>query len=1052
MRRKQVPMKRCIVAVMFFVLVYAAVCYPIDVEPYTYRQDFETYEICAWSGYPPIQDTAFEIPFIHPGKVVPTDEGTVMRKIIWPEWNKPHLTGVVKKLNMRLDRQSRIRFRYYIKTTIKPSWLGIDLPLENGDRIRSQFPAPETNTWIHVDVGIADILSHAGRTPADFLDISALAVTVRFEGGDTDIPICLGFDDFIISGYRAVTFKYSEPKTETLAEWEPAIALKHYRHDDNLVIEGSFLPSEPDRITASIASFDKPEKVNKTFKLKKDSDLWTTGEPVKLEAKNFPAGMYEVTLTGQKKKETIAGSKFTFIVLDDNLYSGHPRLWFDSNGKEEFLRRLRSEKFDAVLKDIRKQTETNKTSLPKPDIQYDLNYFPDDCDTRGVLQTLFVWWRRIGNLSNNAFLHALLYLAEGKTDDLSYAKTVLLNMSGWPTWQHPWFLNKGHHTYYPVGYTGRDLALTYDFIHDELTSSERKLVQDALIRKNVIPAYETYVLNNMVTCQESNWVPRITGGALMCMLSVIGDIEDTSTLEPYLSGMLYKHKAVHDDAFGRDGAYGEGFSYYGATVEAYARTQPSVERCLGIDISRNLHRSYNEILWASDFDQDRYFTFGDSHGEGSPTGLTTFAWLIEKYRDPHIAWLYDRYVKTPGFMDVLYDTSDVPRERPSGLKGAKWFRDVGTVVFRSGDEIGPFVLTFRCGPFANHQHLDQGTFDLADRGEFLVTEQGYSAYYTDTYYQSHIVQPISHNCILIDSNPQSQRTGDHGKYAPGMHDHAKIISLVNGDDLAFAQGELGPVYLGNVRSLTRGMLYIHPRTVLVIDKLETEGGEASMDVLFHGPKHKDMTFGADNTFTILSGNTQLTGTVVLPSETTISLAHDPVKLAMFTDDPIEPLGRVTVTTESMNGKALTATVLSTEDVVENVVRSNHSVFLELDGAKVLLNKSDETVENKGLTTNGRIVAVSDNGAVLMAGGTTCGMDGITLVNSDSPIDICIDGGSISFSAVTAVNLDVYQSGKVRRIFINGIRIKNWKQDKRTGLVSLKLPDGHGKIITIQTQR
>ena len=76
----------------------------MDYEPYTYSQNFETREMMGWSSYPPIQDAAYEAPFIYPGQVVPGEKGTVLCKVINPEWNAPQLAGVVKRLMMRLDK------------------------------------------------------------------------------------------------------------------------------------------------------------------------------------------------------------------------------------------------------------------------------------------------------------------------------------------------------------------------------------------------------------------------------------------------------------------------------------------------------------------------------------------------------------------------------------------------------------------------------------------------------------------------------------------------------------------------------------------------------------------------------------------------------------------------------------------------------------------------------------------------------------------------------------------------------------------------------------
>ncbi|MHB9027502.1 MAG: hypothetical protein ACYC9O_01905, partial [Candidatus Latescibacterota bacterium] len=112
--------------VLLLLLITPSLSAALDYEPCSYHQDFETREVMGWSSYPPIQDAAYEAPFIYPGTVVPGEKGTVLVKVIHPEYDVPQLTGAVKKLPMRLDSRSRIRFRYFIKTTLAPSWLGID--------------------------------------------------------------------------------------------------------------------------------------------------------------------------------------------------------------------------------------------------------------------------------------------------------------------------------------------------------------------------------------------------------------------------------------------------------------------------------------------------------------------------------------------------------------------------------------------------------------------------------------------------------------------------------------------------------------------------------------------------------------------------------------------------------------------------------------------------------------------------------------------------------------------------------------------------------------
>lgn len=1034
--------------VFFFLFAWSVNVSAIDYEPYTYRQDFESGEVAAWSSYPPTQDTAYDL-FLYPGKIMDSDTGTSLCKLYNPSWNEPQLVGMAKQLAMCLDKESRISFRYFIKTTNTPSWFGIDLGLADGDRIRARYTSIKINQWDSISLNLPDILRLAGRQSVTHLDITAIAFTVRFEKSDPDMPIYIAIDDVEIKGKTAVTFKYIIPETEKLAEWEPEIALKHYENGDRLEIYGTFLPSKPDKVNVSINRFDIPGKEIIHYNLASSGDSWKTRNKVELDNKRFPAGMYIVTLTGTKGEKIVARSTFTFLVIEKKRYSGHPRLWFDKNGRGDFISRIQTEQFKPVLKDIRKKAIEARKNFPGPEIPYDLDRFPIGKDEHWQ-PTINLYFDKTTGIAQGALNNALVSLIDNDTEAAAYARAVLLSMCKWKSWQHPWILNRGQHTYYPVGYTGRDLALVFDLMYESLTLSERKLVADAFMEKNVIPAYKGYVINNLVTSHGSNWVPRITGGALMCMLSIIDEFEDSSQLEPYLSGILYKHKAVLDEAFGRDGGYGEGFAYYGATVAAFCRSMPTLERCLGLDMSENLHRSYVEVLWASNPERLHFFSFGDTGIKHGPAEMTDFPWLIKKYRDPNLAWLYKLYYKTyygkdrHSVYEVLYDISDIPAERPTGLRGAKWFRDIGTVVFRSGDEPDPFIFTFRCGPFANHQHLDQGTFYLADRGEVFLTEQGYSAYYTDPLYQSHIIQPVSHNTILINHNPQSQRTGDHLKYARGFEDYARVTDFVKGETLAFTFGNLAPVYLGNVKELKRGILYLHPRTVLIIDKFKTKNGEASMDVLFHSPKYSNTSL-LNNTFTINSRTRQFTGTVISPPDAVISIEADPLKLNKFTKEPLEPMGRITVTTETSAGTALSAVLLATESPDKTNI-TDEIIFLNLKDANVLINKKGGTVAGGNICTDGFIVADSKYGGVVCVEGTFCSVEGKTVFTSDVPVTVLIESGSISYSTGTKAVIKFLHRDKICSLVMNGKKLTNWEIDSTSGLVSVEIPPGQGRIV------
>lgn len=1028
------------IAFLFLFLSFSTIASALEYTPWTYHQDFETHEVMAWSSYPPIQDAAYEAPYIYPGTVVPGETGAALVKLIRPEYDAPQLTGVVKRLPMRLDDRSRVRFRYFIKTTLAPSWLGVDLPLANGDRIRARFPSPKTNAWVSADFSLADLLAASGRASAPALDITALAITVRFEHADPDLPIIVGFDDFTVSGNRAARFEFEEPKVQRLEEWDSAIALRHYRPGEALRLRGAFPNTALEGAELRISRFDHPAVTVETAKLARNGGSWTLGKPLTLAAPKYRAGMYTAEITGKRGGETAARSSFTFLVTDPALFSGHPRLWFTRDATGAFISKAKLDRNAPYLNNLREMAKTAREKYP-PEVPYDLETFP----SVGWLKSFEPYRYRIATMPQAAFNNAVAAVVDNDPAAAEFARKTLVSLCKWPTWTHPFMEAKGHHIYLYQWYTAWNLALAYDLLSDRLSAEERRTVREAFVRNLLKPAYRTYVELDQCTCQESNWITAVTGGALTAACAILGEEGDTSALEPWLSGCLYKLRAHMDTAFGGDSACLEGFGYASGTMWIYSAVLPPIERCLGIDLSGKMNGSYREMFWAADHAKKEFYTFGDARF-GVPT-TSAFPWLVEKYRDPELAWFLDRYPPEPNFVSyhtMLSGTEGVPRKKPD-LAGASWFKKTGTVVFRSGEEEGPFVLTFRCGPFGNHQHLDQGTFLLADRGELLVTEQEYSDYYEDPFYQSTIIQPVGHNCPLVDHNPQSQRTGDHGEYAPGMTDHARITAFVGGKSMAFALGDLSPVYLGNVKSLRRGVLYLAPRTALVVDLLETAKGEASLDALFHGPRLDGV--GSDNKagFSIASGNATLHGEVVYPAAPALRIDPDPVKLARYTNEPIVSLGRVTVTSETRGGRTMSAVLLSTEPQLRKSTPFTGGTLLYLSGVRILVNGSGAETEQDGIRTDGPLAAAEENGAALMAEGTRCDVDGRPVLRSDVPATVLKEGAVVRYSAAKPGVLSFSAGEKVRTVSLNGAAVKGWKRDPGTGMITLSIPAGEGMI-------
>ncbi|GAH81846.1 unnamed protein product, partial [marine sediment metagenome] len=223
--------------------------------------------------------------------------------------------------------------------------------------------------------------------------------------------------------------------------------------------------------------------------------------------------------------------------------------------------------------------------------------------------------------------------------------------------------------------------------------------------------------------------------------------------------------------------------------------------------------------------------------------------------DPLLGWLYNYVQKSETFFDALYETRDTPQKDPFDENPVRVFRSVGTTVFKSGWDADDFNFVMRTGPFYNHQHIDQGTFWLSDRGSLFLEERHGSTYYDDPLYQPWYTQPIAHSTILIDHNHQSQQVGDHLVMADGFDDYAFISHFLDGENAAFTSGDIGRLYWGKVKSMQRNVLYLKPRTLLMLDTIYPAENDVDVTLLYQTAHLGDITAG--NTMSTISkdGNT-----------------------------------------------------------------------------------------------------------------------------------------------------------------------------------------------------
>ena len=1033
--------------VLFLVMVLLAVHSsipedtPRNLEPYTYTEDFESCELNAWASYPLWQDTAYD-PNFRVDTIVPGDPNISIVQRVTPYTNVDNFAGAQKKLDAFLVAGSSVRLRYYLKTHLKPEYFKVRIAAGEEGKIDVTIPYPQTNRWVWVTATYEDFLRENPRLEGKRIKVNALAVLAKLPEADPAMPIFLGLDDITLKGARAAHFQFTEPEMLKLSEWKPYIPRRHYRQGSLFKLRGRW-PFKAGRVTCRIMPFIDRSKTVLEKNLEKRGEEWRI-EELKL---SLPEGLYLAQLNAFEAEEKLSETEFTLYIAPQGLEKKHPRLWFDSKKAMWLKERLRSERYKKVAEDILKKAREAREKYPVEKIAFDIDQFPEDETLIGnVPRSIYPWFNRINAWQDSILSNSLAYALLDDREAGEYARALMKKLSDFPFWVHPWFEKRGSHIYYPVGEFGMDMALGYDLVYDLMDDEERELIRKAMRKQIVEACHKSYVEDNLCTSNTSNWVAHITGGSLMCQAAIYGDRADAEEIEPYFTGVMLKMHEFIEKAFNPDGSYGESYGYYNFTMLSLSKSLPAVENVFKIDMSGTIHGSYRELIWAGLIKNKKFFFFGDSGGDLSP--LANWAWLLPKYRDPLLGWAYLFLKEDETLMDVLYDTEDVPRKDPFGENPVAVFRDVGTTVFRSGWEGEDFVFVMRTGAFYNHQHLDQGTFWLADRGNIFIEERHGSTYYDDPYYQSHYTQPVAHSTILVDGNEQSQRVGDPLRFAQGFDDHAFIYHFLDGSEAAFASGDIGRLYWGKVKEMRRNVLFLKPRTILMLETIIPAERDVEVTLLYQTTRLQDIQAEKDTSF-ITKGQKILHIKHLSPVELTVKRVETPLYInTLKSDMPLIKEGMLTVIART-RGEPLVMANLLTTTVGEGADVSSTK------GEGFITGKAEEkefafstrpghVYSTEGISTDALALTWS-GGKIFACLSTILKRGDKMLIQSDEPLTCELSKESLSYYLANSSLVSIGLDSKPQKVMVNESRIKEVTYDKKRRLLILTLPAGKGYV-------
>jgi hypothetical protein len=769
-------------------------------EPWSFREDFRN-GIPGWMSYPLVQDVGYD-----PTLYTRTLGGVpcLVRNV--PALGQHFLrVGILKPLSFYAGPSSSFRLEYSLAMGGPIERVRFMLAADDGRLYPLDLPDSPGPQAVHE-------LGKSLGLPTEGAEIQAVLLVADVPSPLKGTSNRLILRQFEIKAQRPAEVALAIPplvRTSNEGQWLDTQALTP---GDPLVIEAK--TEAPVKIQAFDSEGDEvpteSEPAGNAYPSSARQVVFRRGAP----------GLWRVVVSNGR-----AQTEFRALVLSP--IPPHPRTFFSAERLRE-LRKLAGS--TPLLEAIRARAKSLRAQLAyNPRAGDDIALLP----ATSVFPGLSGYFKLLEDYSNAIAFNAVEYALSGDRQALEAARRALLTVSEWPTWTPPWFLAQGLHTYYEVGVFSQRVAIGYDLIADQLTPAEKSAITQAAFRNAIEPTVEEYFLRNRMPIAASNWMANSVGGALAWVAALYGDVPEwNGRLGTALAELCAAYDHLLTGLFPGDGSEAEPAGYEAfameglstgiAALHAFGIRPPETARMIqGFWWPRYAEVTPNLVLDTGDFD-------------GQLRGLSGFAWEAEHSGDPSLRAFYDtaevgtlvgvsnvshtgRLLEmAPGILDLACcsePAATAPEPPPSRI-----FPGRGSAVLRSGWKPTDTVISIRAGPWFNHEHHDQGTFQVAAFGEKLIGEAGYADYYRDPNYPTYFMQAPGHNTVLVDDDPFSQ-PGEDGRYWKALAHYPRFTAHVLSPAVDYLSAELADAYGGVLSQFRREFVFLKPDALIVSDEL-----------------------------------------------------------------------------------------------------------------------------------------------------------------------------------------------------------------------------------------
>jgi hypothetical protein len=422
------------------------------------------------------------------------------------------------------------------------------------------------------------------------------------------------------------------------------------------------------------------------------------------------------------------------------------------------------------------------------------------------------------------FMLSYAYRMTNNRAYLQRAEKEMLAIASFSDWNPSHFLDVAEMT--------MAVAIGYDWLHESLSAESKAIIKEAIIKKGIEPSLNPK--HNSWLKAEHNWNQVCNAGMTYGAMAIY---EDEPVLAKKIINRALETIGVAMADYGPDGAYPEGYGYWGYGTSFNVMFISAIEKLFGKDFGLSEKPGFLKtagFLENMTGPSGNPFNYSDA---GNTGGLQpTMFWFAGKTKDPSLLWVERsrllnenpaRHVRDR-LLPVLFIWSNgISINQITPPKKTMWAgkgKNPVSLMRTSWTDTNAIYLAMKGGSVSvNHAHMDIGSFVMEADGIRWAMDFGMQSYETleskgiQLFGRTQDAQRwtvfrytnLVHNTLTIDS--QHQRVKG---YAP-------IIKFSDAPMLMTAVTDMSEVYNNVVTKSVRGFAVVNKQYIVIRDELTT---------------------------------------------------------------------------------------------------------------------------------------------------------------------------------------------------------------------------------------